>query len=233
MSRKIYPVILSGGSGTRLWPLSRDLLPKQLLALVGEESLMAATARRVSGDGFAGPVIVCNADHKILVQDQLVEIGIAPEAIIIEPVARNTAPAIAAAAALLRERDPDAVMLVLPSDHIIRDLPALSAAIAAAAKAADAGCLVTFGITPTAPETAMAISAAARRSRASTAPIRSPASSRSPTSHRLDLSGRGRLELEQRHVRISGRADAEGTHQFRAGDRRRRANGGGEGRALR
>jgi mannose-1-phosphate guanylyltransferase/mannose-6-phosphate isomerase len=144
---------LSGGSGTRLWPLSRDLLPKQLLALVGEESLLAATARRVSGDDFAGPVIVCNADHKILVQDQLAEIGIAPEAIVIEPVARNTAPAIAAAAALLSERDADAVMLVLPSDHIIRDLPALTAAIGAAAKAADAGCLVTFGITPTAPET--------------------------------------------------------------------------------
>lgn len=153
MSRKIYPVILSGGSGTRLWPLSRDLLPKQLLALVGEESLMAATARRVSGPDFAGPVIVCNADHKILVQDQLAEIGIEPEAIIIEPVARNTAPAIAAAAALLRERDPDAVMLVLPSDHIIRDLAALNAAIAAAVKAAETGCLVTFGITPTAPET--------------------------------------------------------------------------------
>ena len=153
MSRKIYPVILSGGSGTRLWPLSRDLYPKQLLALIGPESLLAATARRVSGDSFAGPVIVCNADHKFLVQDQLAAIGITPEAIIIEPVARNTAPAIAAAAALLRERDPDAVMLVLPSDHIIRDLPALTAAIGAAAKAADTGCLVTFGITPTAPET--------------------------------------------------------------------------------
>jgi mannose-1-phosphate guanylyltransferase/mannose-6-phosphate isomerase len=153
MSRKIYPVILSGGSGTRLWPLSRDLYPKQLLALIGPESLLAATARRVSGDSFAGPVIVCNADHKFLVQDQLAEIGIVPEAIIIEPVARNTAPAIAAAAALLRERDPDALMLVLPSDHIIRDLAALTTAIGAAAKAADTGCLVTFGITPTAPET--------------------------------------------------------------------------------
>jgi mannose-1-phosphate guanylyltransferase / mannose-6-phosphate isomerase len=149
----ITPVVLSGGSGTRLWPLSRDLYPKQLLALIGPESLLAVTARRVSGDSFAGPVIVCNADHKFLVQDQLAEIGIVPEAIIIEPVARNTAPAIAAAAALLRERDPDALMLVLPSDHIIRDLPALTAAIGAAAKAADTGCLVTFGITPTAPET--------------------------------------------------------------------------------
>src|SRR6202046_3264124 len=153
MSRKIYPVILSGGSGTRLWPLSRDLYPKQLLSLIGPESLLAATARRVSGDSFAGPVIVCNADHKFLVQDQLAAIGIVPEAIIIEPVARNTAPAIAAAAALLRGRAPPALMLVLPSDDIIRDLAALPAAIGAAAKAADTGSLVTFGITPTAPET--------------------------------------------------------------------------------
>jgi mannose-1-phosphate guanylyltransferase/mannose-1-phosphate guanylyltransferase/mannose-6-phosphate isomerase len=153
MTRTIYPVILSGGSGTRLWPLSRDLLPKQLLSLVGPESLLAATARRVSGDGFAGPIIVCNQDHRFLVEEQLAAIGIAPEAIVIEPVARNTAPAIAAAAALLAGRDPGALMLVLPSDHLIRDLPALSAAIATAARAAEAGKLVTFGITPTAPET--------------------------------------------------------------------------------
>jgi mannose-1-phosphate guanylyltransferase/mannose-6-phosphate isomerase len=153
MSRTIYPVILSGGSGTRLWPLSRDLYPKQLLSLIGPESLLAATAKRVSGHGFAGPTIVCNKEHRFLVQEQLEAIDIKPEAIIIEPVARNTAPAIAAAAALLRDRDPNAVMLVLPSDHIIRDLPALTRAIQAAADAADAGCLVTFGITPTAPET--------------------------------------------------------------------------------
>jgi mannose-1-phosphate guanylyltransferase/mannose-1-phosphate guanylyltransferase/mannose-6-phosphate isomerase len=153
MSRTIYPVILSGGSGTRLWPLSRDLFPKQLLSLIGPESLLTATARRVSGDGFAGPVIVCNKDHRFLVQDQLAAAGIAPEAIVIEPAARNTAPAIAAAAALIRARDPEGLLLVLPSDHIIRDLPALKAAIAAAAAAAETGCLVTFGITPTAPET--------------------------------------------------------------------------------
>ncbi len=153
MSRTIYPVILSGGSGTRLWPLSRDLYPKQLLSLVGPESLLAATAKRVSGPGFAAPTIVCNKEHKFLVQEQLEAIGITPEAIIIEPIARNTAPAIAAAAALLRDRDPNALMLVLPSDHIIRDLPALNRAISAAADAAETGCLVTFGITPTAPET--------------------------------------------------------------------------------
>jgi mannose-1-phosphate guanylyltransferase/mannose-1-phosphate guanylyltransferase/mannose-6-phosphate isomerase len=149
----IHPVILSGGSGTRLWPLSRDLMPKQLLSLFGEESLLAATARRVTGAGFAAPVIVCNKDHRVLVQEQLAAIGVAPEAIIIEPAARNTAPAIAAAAALLQAKDQDAKILVLPSDHIIRDVAAFHRAIAVAAEAADCGRLVTFGITPTAPET--------------------------------------------------------------------------------
>ncbi len=153
MTRTIYPVILSGGSGTRLWPLSRDLMPKQLLSLVGPESLLAGTVRRVTGDGFAGPIVVCNQDHRFLVQEQLAAIGVTPEAIIIEPVARNTAPAIAAAAAWLQKRDPGALLLVLPSDHLIRNSAALSTAIKTAAEAADAGRLVTFGITPTAPET--------------------------------------------------------------------------------
>jgi mannose-1-phosphate guanylyltransferase/mannose-1-phosphate guanylyltransferase/mannose-6-phosphate isomerase len=153
MSRTIYPVILSGGSGTRLWPLSRDHFPKQLLALVGPESLLVATARRVHGAGFAPPMIVCNQDHRFLVREQLEAVGITPDAIVIEPVARNTAPAIAAAAALLAKQDPSALMLVLPSDHIVRDLDAFARAVATAADAAATGCLVTFGITPTAPET--------------------------------------------------------------------------------
>jgi mannose-1-phosphate guanylyltransferase/mannose-1-phosphate guanylyltransferase/mannose-6-phosphate isomerase len=153
MSRTIHPVILSGGSGTRLWPLSRDLFPKQLLSLVTEESLLAATAQRVTGDRFAAPIIVCNKDHRVLVQEQLADVGIAARAIIIEPTARNTAPAIAAAAAVLRDSDPDGLMLILPSDHIIRDLPAFAHAITVAADAAVAGNLVTFGLTPTAPET--------------------------------------------------------------------------------
>src|SRR5579859_5655213 len=153
MARTIYPVILSGGSGTRLWPLSRDLLPKQLLSLIGEESLLAATAKRVSGAGYARPIVVCNQDHRFMVQEQLAGIGVRPEAIIIEPVARNTAPAITAAAIYLLMRDANALMLVLPSDHIIRNLPEFATAVAQAAKAAEAGHLVTFGITPTAPET--------------------------------------------------------------------------------
>lgn len=153
MSARIYPVILSGGSGTRLWPLSRDLLPKQLLSLVGEVSLLAATAGRVSGEAFGSPIVICNEDHLFMVAEQLEGIGVVAEAIIIEPVARNTAPAIAAAAAVLSRRDPGAMMLVLPSDHIIGDEPAFHRAIAAAAKAAETGLLVTFGVTPTAPET--------------------------------------------------------------------------------
>jgi len=102
---------------------------------------------------MAAPIVVCNQEHRFLVQEQLAAVGIEPEAIIVEPVARNTASAIAAAATLLKARDPNGLMLVLPSDHIIRDLPALSAAIAAASAAATADFLVTFGITPTAPET--------------------------------------------------------------------------------
>lgn len=153
MARTIYPVILSGGSGTRLWPLSRDLLPKQLLSLIGEESLLAATVRRVAGDGYASPIVVCNQDHRFMVREQLAKIGIRPEAIIIEPAARDTAPAIAAAAIYLLMRDANALMLVLPSDHIIRNLPEFATAVAQAAKTAEAGYLVTFGITPTAPET--------------------------------------------------------------------------------
>jgi mannose-1-phosphate guanylyltransferase/mannose-6-phosphate isomerase len=153
MSPTIYPVILSGGSGTRLWPLSRDLLPKQLLPLVKENSLLAETAQRVSGDAFAHPIVICNQDHRFLVAEQLGSIGVTPEAIMVEPIARNTAPAIAAAAAYLRTRDPQALMLVLPSDHVIRDEAAFGRAIGVAAKTAQAGHLVTFGITPTAPET--------------------------------------------------------------------------------
>jgi len=149
----IYPVILSGGSGTRLWPLSRDLLPKQLLPLVKEKSLLAQTALRVSGDPFARPIVICNQEHRFLVAEQLRSIGVTPETIIVEPVGRNTAPAIAVAAAYLRARDPQALMLVLPSDHVIQDEAAFGRAIGVAARAAAAGHLVTFGIMPTAPET--------------------------------------------------------------------------------
>ena len=154
MAANIYPVILSGGSGTRLWPQSRTSYPKQFLPLVSDQSRLQETARRVSDPtAFAAPLMVCNEEHRFLVAEQLREIGIQPSHIVLEPVARNTAPAVAVAAFLLAARDPDALMLVLPSDHMIGDTGAFQAAIQTAADAAKDGALVTFGIKPTRPET--------------------------------------------------------------------------------
>ena len=150
----IHPVILSGGSGTRLWPMSRSLYPKQLLALVGEHSLLQETARRVTGDAeFAAPLVIANEEHRFIIAEQLREIGAAAEALILEPVGRNTAPAACVAALRLAEREPEAMMLVMPSDHAIGDLAAFRRAIACAAATARAGHLVTFGITPERAET--------------------------------------------------------------------------------
>ncbi len=150
---KVFPVILSGGAGTRLWPLSRELYPKQLLPLASDRSLLQDTARRVSGPGFEGPLVVCNEEHRFVIAEQLRQIGIAPQALMLEPAARNTAPAAAAAAAFLLRSDPDALMLILPSDHVIRDDAAFRSAVSVAEAAARAGRLVTFGITPAHPET--------------------------------------------------------------------------------
>jgi mannose-1-phosphate guanylyltransferase / mannose-6-phosphate isomerase len=147
---KITPVVLSGGSGTRLWPLSRELYPKQLLPLVGEHTMLQETLRRLAGLDTAPPVVVCNESHRFLVAEQLRVLGAKPKAIILEPVGRNTAPAIALAAL---NAAPDALLLVLPADHVIRDVKAFQAAIHTAVPAAMAGKLVTFGIVPTAPET--------------------------------------------------------------------------------
>jgi mannose-1-phosphate guanylyltransferase/mannose-6-phosphate isomerase len=147
----IHPVVLSGGSGTRLWPLSRAAYPKQLMPLVGERSLLQETIQRV-GDAkqFAAPVLICNDEHRFLVAEQLRSLECKPEAIVLEPVARNTGPAVAAAALMAK---PDSVLLILPSDHYIVDPAKFRAAIGVAAKAAEAGSLVTFGIKPSAPET--------------------------------------------------------------------------------
>src|SRR4051812_27529223 len=150
---KISPVILSGGAGTRLWPVSRELYPKQLLPLASENSLFQDTAQRVAGDAFAAPLIVCNDEHRFIIAEQLRQLAIKPRAIMLEPAARNTAPAVAAAAVLLLRDDPDALMLVLPSDHTIGDAAAFGRAVEVAAAAARTGRLVTFGITPTGPET--------------------------------------------------------------------------------
>jgi mannose-1-phosphate guanylyltransferase/mannose-6-phosphate isomerase len=149
----IHPVLLCGGSGTRLWPLSRKSFPKQFAPLIGEETLFQASARRLQDDGFAGPLVVTGSDFRFIVTEQLAASGVAPQGILIEPEARNTAPAILAAALVLEARAPGALMLVAPSDHVIPDAPRFRQAVAAAAEAARAGRIVTFGIRPDRPET--------------------------------------------------------------------------------
>ena len=150
MTLQITPVVLSGGSGTRLWPLSRELYPKQLLKLVGTHTMLQDTVLRLAGLDAAPPVVVCNESHRFLVAEQLRQLGLKARAIVLEPAGRNTAPAIALAA---YAADPGALLLVLPADHVIRDAPAFQDAIRRALPAAEAGRLVTFGIVPDAPET--------------------------------------------------------------------------------
>lgn len=155
MSRNLFcPIILSGGSGTRLWPLSRQTYPKQLLALIGDGSLLQQTARRLAEiPEVAAPIIIANDDHRFLVRQQLAEISIEPAALILEPVGRNTAPAVALACLTAMATGEDPVIGVFASDHHIQDQPAFQAALAQAIAGAEAGRIVTFSILPTRPET--------------------------------------------------------------------------------
>ena len=150
---RIVPVILSGGSGTRLWPVSRESFPKQLWPMVSDRTLIQETALRATGPEFAPPVVVCNQEHRFLIAEQLRAAGIAGARILLEPVGRNSAPAIAAAAVLVAETDPGAVMWIMAADASIADTAALMTAVRAASVAARAGHVVTFGMKPTAPET--------------------------------------------------------------------------------
>jgi mannose-1-phosphate guanylyltransferase/mannose-6-phosphate isomerase len=154
----IIPVILSGGAGTRLWPLSRELYPKQLLPLTGTHTMLQETLQRLAGLKASAPLIVCNEAHRFLVAEQLRQLGVVPLATILEPVGRNTAPAIALAAhaalqGAVTSGTADPVLLVLPADHLIRNVPVFQQAVQAALSAAQSGQLATFGVVATSPET--------------------------------------------------------------------------------
>jgi mannose-1-phosphate guanylyltransferase/mannose-6-phosphate isomerase len=153
----LIPVILSGGSGTRLWPLSRELYPKQLLPLVSKGTMLQETLARVTGvENVGPPIVVCNDSHRFLVAEQLREIKVESQSILLEPIGRNTAPAVAIAAMAAvsnAESGDSALLLVLPADHVIRNVEAFRAAVVVGRKAAEQGKLVTFGVVPAKPET--------------------------------------------------------------------------------
>ena len=154
MNNSLVPVILCGGSGTRLWPLSREAFPKQFLRLSGETSMLQQTLQRLAGIASLAPaLLVCNESSRFIVAEQLREIGLNDARLVLEPMRRNTAPAIATAALQAMENGNDPILLVLPSDHVILDTRAFHKAISLASSAAEQGKLLTFGITPTGPET--------------------------------------------------------------------------------
>jgi mannose-1-phosphate guanylyltransferase/mannose-6-phosphate isomerase len=150
----MIPVILSGGSGSRLWPLSRESYPKQFLPLVSEQTMLCETLERLRGlDELAKPIVVCNEEHRFLVAEQLREMQQVPHSIVLEPEGRNTAPAVAIAALATLEQDKDALLLVLPADHVIENIPVFHDSLMVASEAARQGSLVTFGVVPVAAET--------------------------------------------------------------------------------
>jgi mannose-1-phosphate guanylyltransferase/mannose-6-phosphate isomerase len=149
-----YPVILTGGAGSRLWPVSREFYPKPLLPLFGEKTLLQDTSARLDAlSGIRAPLFVCNEEHRFLVAEQVRRLGKEPEAIVLEPQGRNTAPALTIAALYLVDKDADAVMVVMPADHVIPDPAAFTAAVEQAGQLAQAGYLVTFGVVGDKPET--------------------------------------------------------------------------------
>jgi len=152
-AQQVQPVLLSGGSGTRLWPLSREMYPKQFLPLVGDDTMLQATWKRIAPLASLPPIVVANESHRFLAAEQLRVLDVSNPAILLEPVGRNTAPAIAAAALQAMATGGDPLLLVLPSDHVIADAQAFRAAVVLASTAAEQGALVTFGIVPTGAET--------------------------------------------------------------------------------
>src|ERR1700675_4649764 len=142
-SGQIHPVVLSGGTGTRLWPMSRASLPKQLLALHGARTMIQNTVLRANIPRAAKPILLCNEGHRFLVAEQMQAIGVVPEAIVLEPIGRNTAPAAAIASLIVAEQDAKGIVLLLPSDHVVTDEDAFMAAVNQALPAAERGHVVT------------------------------------------------------------------------------------------
>ena len=177
MNDLIYPVLLCGGSGTRLWPLSRKSHPKQFVKLIGEESLFQSSAQRLSGNGFGAPSVVTSSDFRFMVVEQLAAVEIAPRDILIEPSARNTAAAICAAAIALEAKEGCSLMLIAPSDHIIPNADSFRATVQAAAPAALGGQIVTFGIRPDRAETGYGWLELTSKPAADFAPVAQPLSS--------------------------------------------------------
>ncbi|MGE0650645.1 MAG: mannose-1-phosphate guanylyltransferase/mannose-6-phosphate isomerase [Alphaproteobacteria bacterium] len=155
---QVWPVLMAGGTGTRLWPMSRGLFPKQFMALVTSDTMLTETARRFSGKQIGGqpvaaPIAIVNDAHRFIAGEQLRDAGVTPEAIVLEPIGRNTAPAAAIAALMIIERDPEGIMLLAPADHVINNTSAFARVIETALPAVRMGHLVTFGVTPARPET--------------------------------------------------------------------------------
>ena len=150
----IVPVILAGGSGTRLWPLSREMYPKQLMDLINEKTMLQETIMRLSGlENIGNPIVICNANHRFLVAEQLREIEVTTESILLKPVGRNTAPALAIASLRFLSQGLNPLLLVLPADHIIKDVSAFHDALNSGESFAQEGFLITFGIVPEMAET--------------------------------------------------------------------------------
>ncbi len=213
----IQPVVLSGGSGTRLWPLSREKYPKQLLPLVGEDSLLQATVRRVeglAGASLAAPMVVCNEEYRFVIAEQLRLMG-KPGLAVLEPVGRNTAPALTLAALAASREQADPVLLVMPADHVILDTAAFQAAVRQGAELAQDGAVVTFGISPDTPETGYGyIQAGADFCRQ--CPADRPFRGKARPGHRPGLPGRGQLPVEQWHLHDAGIKLAAAIGQCRA-----------------
>ena len=197
MTRIIHPVLLCGGSGTRLWPLSRKSHPKQFVKFLGEESLFQSSARRLSGESFAAPSVVTGSDFRFMVKEQLAAVEIDPQIILIEPFARNTAAAVCAAAIALDAKNGDSLMLVSPSDHVITDFERFRATVEAAIPTANEGQIVTFGIRPDRAETGYGWLELPSKMSDNLAPVAQPLSSfvEKPEAETADVLLRGGMHL--------------------------------------